>query len=390
MFAPAYFDHNATTPLDPRVLEAMLPYLSSRYGNPSSRHEYGRVARDAVDRARAQVAEAFGAHATEVVLTSGGTEANNLFLKGAAARMPLGCLALGPIEHPSVLQPARQLARVGWRLDCLAVDGDGVLDFSTVDEILARRPALVSLMMANNETGVVEPVAELATRARAVGALMHVDAVQAADKLAIDFRSLHGAGVSALTVSAHKIGGPKGVGALIVDKRVELEPLLAGGGQERGLRSGSENVAGIVGFGQACELLGERRAKILAQRHLRTQVEAGVTRLGATIFSARAERLANTVFFAFPGIDGETLVGRLDRAGYAVASGSACSSSQPETSHVLSAMGVSPELARGAVRLSLGPGNTAAEVDGFLAALASTLADLNALPRQSAFAALAA
>lgn len=390
MFAPVYLDYNASAPLDPRVLEAMLPFLTEQYGNASSRHEYGRAARDAIDRARQAVAAAFGAHATEVIFTSGGTEANNLLIKGAAANLAPGRLAVSAIEHPCVLEPARQLQRQGWHLDSLPVDVAGRLDRGATRSVLAQGPALVSVMLANNETGVLQPVAEVAAEARVAGAIMHSDAVQAAGRIAVDFRALNRAGVQAMTLSAHKIGGPKGAGALILDKRLDLQALLAGGGHERGLRSGTENVAAIVGFGKACELLSERLAKNLQQGPLRDRLEAALASLGATIFGQGADRLANTSYFAFEHLDGETLVGKLDRAGYAVASGSACSSAQPEPSHVLSAMGVAPELARGAVRLSLGPQTSLAEIDGFVSALAATLKELEQQPRQTAFDALAA
>ena len=390
MFVPVFLDYNATTPLDPRVLEVMLPFLTTQFGNASSRHEYGRAARVAVDRARQQVAGAFGAQPSEVVFTSGGTEANNLFIKGAAATRAPGVVAVSAIEHPCILMPAVQLQRQGWQLAKLPVSQDGVLELSSSRFVFAQRPALVSMMLANNETGAVQPVAELAAEARAVGSVVHTDAVQAAGKMAIDFRVLNAVGVQAMTVSAHKIGGPKGAGALIVDKRLDLEALLAGGGHERGLRSGTENVAAIVGFGMACEILVERLAKNLALRHLREALETALGAMAATVFGASVERLPNTTFFAFQYFDGETLVGKLDRAGYAVASGAACSSAQPEPSHVLAAMGVDAELSRGAIRVSLGPETTMADIDGFLKALAATLNDLRGLPRQTAFAALAA
>jgi cysteine desulfurase len=307
------------------------------------------------------------------VFTSGGTEANNLFVKGTAGCLSPGSLAVSAIEHPCVLKPARQLARQGWELAVLPVDREARADLSGLAE---RRPRLVSLMLVNNETGTLEPVAEMAAQARAIGAWCHTDAVQALGKLPVDFRTL---GVHAMTISAHKIGGPKGAGALILDKRVELQPLLAGGGHERGLRSGTENVAAIVGFGKACELLDERLAKNLTVCRLRDELETGLGKLGATVFGCGGERVGNTSYFAFPHIDGETLVGKLDRAGYAVASGAACSSANPEPSHVLAAMGVEPGLARGAVRVSLGPDGTEAEIAGFLAALQATVQGLRQL-----------
>lgn len=374
MFSPTYLDWNATTPLDPTVREAMLPWLGGRFGNASSRHEYGRQARAAIDEARARVAAAVGAHPTEVVFTSGGSEANNLFIKGAAAVMKAGLVAVSAIEHPCVREPARQLRRQGWALREIAVDGEGVIDAASWKATLEVRPSLISVMLANNETGVLQDIAPLAAAARPLGAWFHTDAVQALGKLAIDFRGL---GVHALTLSAHKIGGPIGAGALVVDKRVELSALIAGGGQERELRSGTENIAAIVGFGVACEhaiaRLAEEAPRLL---RLREQVEAGITALGGRIFSMNAPRLPNTVFFALDGLDGETLVGKLDRAGYAVASGSACSSANPEPSHTLLAMGVEAGLARAAVRVSLGRDTTDDQVEGFIATLGRIATEL--------------
>ena len=380
MFAPVYFDHNATTPLDSRVLEGMLPYLREQYGNASSRHEYGRAARRAIDEARQRVAYAAGAHPTEVVFTSGGSEANNLFIKGAAACLAPGTVAISAIEHPCVREPARQLQRSGWRLREIAVDENCRVASADFQAALDEKPGLVSVMLANNETGAMQDVSVLAAQAKPTRAWFHTDAVQAFGKRPLDFRSLNYAGVHALTLSAHKLGGPKGAGALVVDKRVELQPLIAGGGHERGLRSGTENVAAIVGFGLAAELavarLDARAEELLA---LRKELEAGLTARGATIFASAAERLPNTSYFAFSGIDGETLVGKLDRAGFAVAAGAACSSANPEPSHVLLAMGVAPELARGAVRVSLGRENTASQVGDFLGVLNTTILQLRGL-----------
>ena len=388
MFAPAYLDHNATTPLDARVLEAMLPYLRERFGNASSRHEYGRQARKAIDEARQQVAAAVGAHPTEVIFTSGGSEANNLCLRGAAAaEMATGLVAISSVEHPSVREPARELQRQGWQMHEIAVDGEGRIAADDYAATLARQPRLISVMLANNETGVIQPVVELtelAGQARsgangANGAWFHTDAVQAFGKMPVDFRELNAAGVHALTVSAHKIHGPLGAGALVLDKRVELRPQIAGGGQERGLRSGTENLAAIVGFGVACSLIGERLLRMAELADLRRTLEDGLMQQGTMVFGQTAARLPNTVFFAVPDVDGETLVGKLDRAGFAVASGSACSSVDPEPSHVLRSMGVAPELARGAVRVSLGVGSDARQVTDFLAAFGETLFKLRRL-----------
>lgn len=378
MFAPAYLDHNATTPLDERVLEAMLPYLRERFGNPSSRHEYGRRTRDAVERARYQVAEAVGAHPTEVIFTSGGSEANNLFLKGAAARMSADRLMIGATEHPCVTRTAQQLAGQGWALQTLPLDADGALDgLAAAERCRQFRPSLVSVMLANNETGVINDVAALAAPLRAAGAWVHTDAVQALGKIPVDFRAL---GVHGMTLSAHKIYGPVGAGALVLDKRVDLAPLVSGGGQERGLRSGTENVAAIVGFGVACELLGQRLTQgIGAMQLLHAELERGLLALGARIFGSGAARVPNTSYLAFAGIDGETLVGHLDRAGYAVASGAACSSANPEPSRTLLAMGVAPELARCAVRISLGADTPRETIEGFLSVLQQTVNELRQL-----------
>lgn len=362
-----YFDHNATTPLDERVLAAMLPFLKDQHGNASSRHEFGTVARKAVDDAREQVAALVGVQPVQVIFTSGGTEANNLFIKGAAGYLKSTQIAVSAIEHLCVAKPAQELVRQGWTLRKLAVTRQGAIDLADVDAALATNTGIVSVMLVNNETGVIQDVAAVGERARRAKALMHTDAVQALGKIAVDFNALN---VSAMTISAHKIYGPKGAGALIVDKRLELRPLLSGGGHERGLRSGTENVPAIVGFGAACELAAGRMSDL--NRHvqgLRERLERGLAGMGATIFGAGAVRVPNTSYFALQGIDGEALVIELDKAGYAVAAGAACSSTSSEPSATLLAMGVAPAVARGAVRFSLGAGNTAEQVDGFLTAL---------------------
>lgn len=380
MFAPRYLDHNATTPLDPVVLAGMLPWLESLCGNASSRHEYGRRARQAIDEARQRVAAAVNAHPTEVVFTSGGSESNNLFLKGAAASLKPGLLAVSAVEHPCVLKPAVQLARQGWELRQIAVDAAGRVDLPDYAALLAGKPKLISVMSANNETGVLQDVAALATAARGCGAWFHSDAVQVLGKLPLDFRALNAAGVHALTLSAHKANGPKGAAALVLDKRVELQPLIAGGGHERGLRSGTENVPAIVGFGIAAELAAQRVAELpMRMKMLQGRLEKGLQALGATVFAVDAPRLPNTSYFVFADIDGETLVGKLDREGFAVASGAACSSANPEPSHVLQAMGVAPEIARGAVRVSLGADNTEVDIDQLINALQVTVGRLQGL-----------
>lgn len=374
---PVYFDHNATTALDPRVLEAMLPHLRAQQGNPTSRHSFGRHARSAIERAREQVAALVGAQPSQVIFTSGGTEADNLAILGITAMLPPAQVAVSAIEHPAVLRPAHSLRPRGWQVAEIAVDADGRLDMDSLHATLARPTALLSVMAANNETGVLQDLAAIGEAARRAGAILHTDAVQALGKVAIDFPAL---GVQAMSLSAHKLYGPQGAGALVMDKRVDIRPLIHGGGQEKGLRSGTENIAAIVGFGMACELAGRvLEPRAAAAGALREQLEAGLSRLGAVIFGAYAPRLPNTSFFAFPNIEGETLVMALDRRGFAVASGSACSSDSTEPSHVLTAMGIEPGLARGAVRISLGVGNSAAEVQALLQALEHELKRLRTM-----------
>jgi cysteine desulfurase len=372
-----YFDHNATTPLDSRVLDAMLPYLRGEFGNASSRHEFGTVARKAVNDAREKVAALVNVQPSQVVFVSGGTEANNFFIKGAAGYLKPSQIAVSAIEHPCVAKPAQELARHGWKVRKLAVSRDGAIDLDDVDAALAEPTGIVSVMLANNETGVIQDVAGVAARARHANAWMHTDAVQALGKIPVDFAAL---GVHAMTISAHKLYGPKGAAALVVDKRLELRPLIAGGGHEQGLRSGTENVAAIVGFGAACELAAGRMADLAARfEKMRERLEQGLHEQGAVIFGERARRIPNTAYFAVSGIDGEALVIELDKQRFAVAAGAACSSASTEPSATLLAMGVPLELARGAVRFSLGAGNSMGQIEEFLRTLAATVARLKRL-----------
>lgn len=366
---PVYLDHNATTRLDPRVLDAMLPYLSGPYGNASSLHRYGRAARDAVEAARAQVAALVGAEANQVLWTSGGTESNNLALKGVAALAANSRVLYGATEHPAVMEAAESLRERGWGVEAVAVDAQGLIDWTVFARQLAAAPLrLVALMRANNETGVIQDLARAAPMVHAAGAWLHVDAVQAAGKIPVDFAAL---GADLMSLSSHKIYGPKGIGALIVSAEVELAPLHHGGAQEKGLRGGTENVAGIVGFGVAAELArAELEVRAAQVQVLRDRLEAGLRGLpGIRIFGEGVARLPNTLQFALAGYDGEALLMQLDRKGYAVSSGSACASGKGEPSHVLIAMGLDRETAKGAIRVSFGSENSANEVDGFLDAM---------------------
>lgn len=365
-----YFDHNATTAIDEKVLEAMIPFFRQKYGNASSLHSLGIEARRAINHAREQVACAVGAQPSQIIFTSGGSEANNLFIRGAADYLKVSSIVISAIEHPCVKRPAQELARRShnsWSLHQLVVNTEGQVNLDDASSVIANRPGLVSVMLANNETGVIQEVAAIAELAKTQGAWMHTDAVQAFGKISLNFADLN---VHAMTISSHKIYGPKGAAALIVDKRLILKPLIYGGGHENGMRSGTENVPAIVGFGVACELIKTRIAEMSSQiTQLREHLEQGLIALGATIFGQNAPRLPNTCYFAIPDIEGDTLVVKLDKAGFAVASGAACSSATPGKSHVLEAMGVSPMLARCAVRISLGHDNSKDQIDDFLKAL---------------------
>ena len=377
-----YFDHNATTRVDDEVLEAMMPFFQNKFGNPSSGHALGIAGRQAINQARKQVADSIGVQPSQVVFTSGGSEANNLFIRGAARNLEASQIIVSAIEHPCVLRPAKELTQdtnKKLNLRQLIVDKFGCVVISDVDKALSEYPPnIVSVMLANNETGVIQEVATIAEKARKLGALVHTDAIQAFGKIPVSFSSLK---VHAMTLSSHKIYGPKGAAALIMDKELILKPQILGGGHENGLRSGTENVPAIVGFGKACELskvrIEETTAHIIK---LRTHLEKRLIEMDAIIFGMQAERLPNTCYFALPNIEGETLVTSLEKAGFAIASGAACSSATPGRSHVLDAMGVEPILARCAVRISIGSSNTLEQVNEFLKAL-TTIA--NELKRMS-------
>jgi cysteine desulfurase len=370
--ARLYLDHNAGAPLRPEVAAAMAAALAVT-GNPSSVHAEGRQARALVERARAQVAALVGASPANVVFTSGGTEANNLGLIAGSAAGEGTRLLVSPSEHPAVLAGP---ALPGVAIEPLVVDAAGVVVLAALEARLARvgGPTVVAIQLANNETGVVQPVREVAHLARRCGAWTHTDAVQAAGRLPLDLRIL---GVDSLALSAHKLGGPMGVGALVLAEGREVGTrLIAGGGQERGRRGGTENVAGIVGFGLAAEIAARDLAADAARlAKLRTALEQGIRQIApaAVIFGAETERLPNTVCFACPGLKAETALIALDLEGVAVSSGAACSSGKVRRSHVLEAMGVEPALAEGAIRVSLGWSSVEADVARFAGALEKVL-----------------
>jgi cysteine desulfurase len=365
---PVYLDHAATTPVRPEVLEAMLPYLTNQaFGNPSSAHRYGRAARAGIEQARREVAQAVGAEPNQVIFTSGGTEADNLGIIGAAMasrdRGGSACAVVSAIEHKAVLAAAHAVCHLGGRAVVLPVDREGHVLLDALDAALAERPAVVSIMWVNNEVGVVQPVAEIAFRCRDAGVVFHTDAVQAFGKIPVSMGELP---CTLLTLSGHKIGAPKGIGALVVRDRKAVEAIIHGGGQQYGIRPGTENVAGAVALGRAALLAareqGEEAKRLRTLRdRLAKGLRAAVSDL--TVNGDGAETAPHVLNVSVAGADSEALLMHLDLAGVAASSGSACSTGSVEPSHVLVAMGVPRDLALGAIRFSLGRESTPEDVD---------------------------
>ena len=375
---PVYLDHNATTPLDPRVAEAMAPWLGGRHGNPSSVHSFGRAARAAVELAREQVADLVGGEPPEVVFTGSGTEANNAVLLSAFAGAG-GHLVISELEHPSIQAAADRLESLGVDVTRLCPAADGVVDAGEVAAALRPDTRLVCLMLANNELGTVQPVAEASAACRARGVPLLCDAVQAAGKLAIDAGVL---GADYVVVAAHKFNGPVGAAALWIREGAAFEPLVLGGGQERRRRAGTENVAALVGFG-ACAALASREldGRIERLRRLRAGLEAGLAGVpDARPHCASSLRLPHVTHVAFPGLIGEELVVRLDLAGFAVSTGAACASGVVEPSRALLAMGVEAAEALASIRISLGTTNDEAEIARFLPVLEREVEALRSCP----------
>lgn len=377
-----YLDNNATTPMDPEVLAAMQPYLEMEYGNPSSIHAVGRQAHEGLEQARRQVARLINAKPRRIIFIGGGSEADNLALKGVAfANRAKGRrIITTKVEHPAVLGACRFLQGQGFRITFLDVDSEGWLDPAVLEKALTDDTILVSVMLANNETGTIFPVKQLCRLAHEHGALFHTDAVQAAGKISIDVEE---SDVDLLTLSSHKFHGPKGVGALYVRKGVQLEPLIHGGKQERGLRAGTENVAAIVGFGAAAERARNSLNEMDQVRELRDQLQAGIEALvtGARLNGHATERLPNTLNMILPDLRGESLVVALDQKGIALSSGSACKSGSPEPSHALLAMNMSAEDAHCAVRLSLSGQTTKEDIEQTLQAMAEVLEEMETTVR---------
>jgi cysteine desulfurase len=383
-----YLDHNSTTPLLSEVAQAMAPWQGGQFGNPSSQHQLGRRARQAVEDAREEIARILGARLggpqpDRVIFTSGGTEANNLAifsLAGGHAGAP-GAAIVSAIEHPSVAEPARALGRRGWAVHRLPAGRDGTVDRDALDRLLSPQVRFASVMLANNETGVVQPVGEIARRAERYGVRLHTDAAQAIGKLRVDFRAL---GAAAMTVAAHKFHGPLGIGALVARHDVDIEPLMYGGFQQEGLRGGTESAALVVGM-QAALTAWEREADERAARmsQLRDRLEAGVARVydgPLVINGAQATRTPNVSSLALVGIDRQALVMALDLAGVACSTGSACASGSSERSAVLVAMGCPNEVLDSAIRLSVGATTTEEEIDEAIARIGQACQRLRKAP----------
>ncbi len=379
-----YLDHAATTPVRREVLEAMLPYLGAvSFGNPSSSHKYGRAARAGLEGARREVATALGVEPTQVVFTSGGTEADNLAVIGAALAAghhgkPM-LVAVSAVEHKAVLAAAHEVGRQGGEEIILPVARDGRLDLDGLDAALARHPAIVSVMWVNNEIGVQQPIAEVAARCQHAGVLLHTDAVQAFGKVPVSLQNLP---CTLLTISGHKIGAPKGIGALVVRDRRAVEAIIHGGGQQFGLRPGTENVAGAVALGKAASLAAtEQAAEAARLLTLRDRLVAGLRASvpDLVVHGETAPRAPHVLNIGVPGADNEALLMHLDLAGVAASGGSACSTGTAEPSHVLSAMGVPRSLALASIRMSLGHQSTTQDVDQAAAVFPEVVAKVRQL-----------
>ncbi len=364
-----YMDHSSTTPVDPAVTEAMLPYFSERFGNPSSLYLIGREARRAMEEARGKVAGLIGAKKEEIIFTGSGTESDNLAIKGLAYRNRKkgNHIITSSIEHHAVLHTCRFLETQGFKVTYLPVDGDGIVNPADVEKAASQDTILISIMHANHEIGTIQPIEEIGNIAKEKNIPFHTDAIQTAGKIPLNVDAL---GVSLLSISAHKLYGPKGAGALYIRKGTALEPQLHGGGHERNFRSGTENVPGIVGLGKAAELAGERLPESDRIRKLRDSLIKGVLEIKDSYLNGHPEkRLPDNANFRFSFIEGESMILNLDMKGVAASTGSACSSKSLEPSHVLLAIGLKPEESHGSLRFSLGRGNTQEDVDYVVSAL---------------------
>jgi cysteine desulfurase len=382
-----YLDHAATSPVDPEVIKAMMPYFSEYYGNASSLHSFGRDAHNALEVARGKVAALIGAQASEIIFTAGGTESDNIAIQGAAsthkARVhehPEGPhIITSAIEHPAVVNTCRYLEAQGYKVKYLTVDKYGFIDLDELERSITKSTFLISIIYASNEIGTIEPIVEIGKIARAHNVWFHTDAVQAYGKIPINVKTEN---IDLLSISSHKLYGPKGVGALYIQQDVKLSPIIHGGGHERGLRSSTENIPGIVGLGKAAELAGQKIEGDMEQlTKLRDKLIHGVidTIDEAYLNGHPTKRLPNNAHFRFTGIEGESLVLALDDEGIAASTGSACSSKKLEPSHILMAIGLNEVEAHGSLRLTLGRGNSDADIDYVLEKLPSVVSKLRKL-----------
>jgi len=374
-----YLDNAASTQIHEDVLEAMLPYLKEQYGNPSSIHHYGRLANKAIEKARKQIAMLINADSSEILLTSGGTESNNTALYGIAKKKSHSQIITSSIEHDAILEPCKKLAKDGFDVIYLPVDNHGVVDLSVLKNSLSDNTCLVSIMFGNNEMGTIEPIAQIAQLCNEQNIPFHTDAVQAVGKIPIDVKKL---GVDLLSISSHKINGPKGIGALYIRKGIDIIPIILGGGQEHGLRSGTENVANIVGFGKACELAKLNLSdNISFMKKLRDDLVAKIIKeIPGVILNGHAEnRLPHNAHFTFLGVAGEDLIIKLDEYNIAASTGSACSVHTQKASHVLQAMGFSHEQITGSLRLTLGLFNNQQQIDETVNILKKVVAELRSV-----------
>lgn len=379
-----YLDNAASTPIDQEVLKEMTPFLQDRFGNPSSIHQQGRLVGKAISKARKQVAELISAKPNEILFTSGGTESNNTAIFGAAKKTKKRHVITSSIEHDAILQPCKKLEKEGIEVIYLPVDNHGMVSLDELKKSLTKETFLVSIMFANNEVGTIQPIKEMAQICNKNNVLFHTDAVQAIGKTEINVKEL---GVDLLSISSHKINGPKGVGALFIREGIELEPILYGGGQEGGLRSGTENVASIAGFGKACQLAKDNLAKNISfLRKLQDTLVSKVTNeiQYSALNGHPQKRIPNNAHFTFLGINGEDLIIKLDENGVAASTGSACSVNTQKASHVLEAMGFSHEQISGSLRLSLGTGNTTSEIEQTVEILKNIVNELRIVSPQKA------
>ena len=374
-----YLDNAASTQIHDDVLNSMLPFLKEQYGNPSSIHRYGRLTRKAIHKARKQIASLINADPAEILITSGGTESNNTAIVGITSQFPSSQIITSSIEHDAILEPCKKLISNGFQVDYLPVDKFAMIDTLDLENIISKKTSLVSVMFGNNEVGTIQPIAEIAKICHENKVLFHTDAVQAVGKLHVDVKELE---VDLLSISSHKLHGPKGIGALYIKDGVKIDPIILGGGQEFRLRSGTENVASIVGFGQACEIAQNHLVENISLiKKLQTLlVQKVLDEIPETTFNGHSEyRLSNNAHFTFLGVNGEDLIIKLDEYGIAASTGSACSVNTQKASHVLESMGFSLEQITGSLRLTVGIFNTKKEINETVDILKKIVEELRAV-----------